>query len=99
MNKDMELLISAQTALLGAVGPSLRGAAVKWIGNTIMTYFYHDGPITPEIEDDYRCVGTEIVADFDDADIQENIIRCDFPQKLPFENFRWIYRRKEVLPE
>lgn len=88
-------MLVAQAALLGEIVPSLRGVAVDWIDNTILVYFYHDGAMSEELQNDYSSIGTEIVANYSDADIDEKIIRLDYPHKLPEHNY-WTYRRKEL---
>jgi hypothetical protein len=74
--------------------PSLRGIAVDWEDNTIVMCFYNDGEISEELENDYRCVGTEVVAQYSDAYIHEEIMRVDSPQSLPQHKY-WAYKRKE----
>jgi hypothetical protein len=92
--KVVDLLLSAQKALLGAVIPSLRAIAVEWSGENIIVHFYHDGKLSDDIEDHYMCIGTEIVADFESAMIDEKIIRLDHPKLLP-KHDHWIYHRSE----
>lgn len=92
--KYTNLMLVAQSALLGEVVISLRGVAVDWDNNTIIIYFYNDGEISPKLENDYISIGTEIVANYSEADIDEQIIRLDYPAQLPDHKF-WVYRRKE----
>ena len=93
-NKVISLLLSAQRALLGIVTPVLRGVAVEWNGEDIIIYFYNDGQISEELEDDYMCVGSEIISDFTSGIIDEKIVRLDLPAPLPKHDL-WAYRRKE----
>lgn len=88
------LLFCARERLLGEVIPSLRGVAVEWNGDCIVLYFYHDGPLNEEIRDHYACIGTEIVADFSKATIDDKIISLKHPIPLP-PHEHWAYRRKE----
>lgn len=91
----VSLLLATQRALLGEVVPSLRAIAVEWKDNTILIYFYNDGGISKELEHDYSSIAAEVVANYSDADVDEKIIRLDYPAKLP-EHQYWAYRRKEV---
>ena len=93
-NNYRDLLLSVQQALLGEVGSSLRGVAVEWQKNKIIIYFYNEGLISDDLRDDYSCVGTEVIADFPDAIIREEIIRIDTPHKLPSHDF-WAFRKRE----
>ena len=56
-NKFANLLLTAQSALLGEIIPSLRAVAVDWEDNTIIVYFYNDGKISEELWDDFNCIG------------------------------------------
>ncbi len=98
MNEDLykytDLILATQSALLGEIVSSLRGVAVDWGDNTILIYFYNDGEISDELENDYSCIGTEVVANYSNAHIDEKIIRLDYPNKLPEHRF-WVYKRKE----
>ncbi len=95
MNNNIDLLLVTQRALLGEVISSLRGVAIEWNKNIIAIYFYHDGEISPELWNDFSCVATEIVANFNNAKISEKIIRLDYPVRLP-EHKYWAYYRKEI---
>jgi hypothetical protein len=99
--EDIEVLtdlkLSINRALWGAVIPSLRKVILKWKpgDDTAMILFYHDGEINDAIEENYSCVHTEVVADFVfDPKIDFEIIRCDYPHRLPQEPYT-IYARKE----
>lgn len=99
--EDIELLtnlkLSIQRALWGEVIPSLRKVILKWQpgGEIAWIRFYHDGEINDAIEDHYSCIHTEVEADFlADPKIDFEILRCDYPQPLPKEQYV-IYARKE----
>lgn len=92
----VSLLLATQRALLGEVVPSLRGVAVEWSDTIINMYFYNDGVISNVLENDFSCVGTEVVANFVDAHITEHCIRLDYPNKMPTHTY-WAYKRKEVF--
>ena len=77
--------------------PTLRGIAVDWEGDTIQMYFYNDGAISAELENDYSCVGTEVVAHYGTSYIHEEMIRWDCPTPLPFHRF-CAYREGDSWP-
>lgn len=89
------LMLAAQRGMLGEVGPSLRAVAVDWINNDIVVYFYNDGEITEELHDDFISITTDITTHFNNAMVDEKIIRLDYPKPLPFHE-HWVYRRKEA---
>ena len=94
IDKYTKLFLSAQSALLEEVIPSLRGMAVDWDEDTICLYFYHDGQVTEEIEEGFQEVAALIIADFDKAKLDENFIQLDYPAPLP-KHKHWVYKRKE----
>jgi hypothetical protein len=103
--KDLEVLIrlelSAGRALWGAVIPSLRKVLLKWKpgDDTAWLYFYHDGEITDVIEEHYSCVHAEMDADFcNDPRTDYKVIRCDYPTRLPQEEYV-IYARREPFED
>ena len=67
---------------------------VDWEDDIIVIYFYNDGEISEELDNDYRCVGTEVIANYTDARIAEKIIRLDYPERLPHHE-HWVYKRRE----
>src|SRR5262245_44966939 len=106
MNKeDIELLtglkLSINRALWGEVIPSLRKVLLKWKpgDETAWILFYHHGEITDAIEEHYSCIHTEVDADFlIDPRIDFEVIRCDYPNPLPKEEYV-IYVRKEPFED
>jgi len=104
MNKNTslygEIKLAILRALLGSINPSLRGVSFEIDSNKkfIMVYFFHDGQILPAIENYYSCIDCEASADFfyDNFlyDHDFKIVRIDYPEKLPKQNF-WVYIRKE----
>lgn len=91
------VLLSVQTALLGAVSPALRGVTVGWDEKTIKLLCYYDGSISEEDRESMSCVQTEIMADFPELEIELDVVRCDFPQEMNYLD-AWVYRRSESMP-
>jgi hypothetical protein len=75
----MHLLMSAHRALYGEVGPSLVRFTGEYRENTVyLQWVLLDSATEDEIED-YRCVGTEIIADYADAMIEEEFVSVSSP--------------------
>ncbi len=92
----LELAISR--ALWGEVIPSLREVILKWEPNQNLAkiLFYHHGQITPSIQNHYSCIVTEVDAGYygEQLNIDHEVIRLDYPQPLPKQEFV-IYSRRE----
>ena len=91
---DILLRLSAQHALLGAVTPNLRSFSVEMNGGTVTCQaVFEEVPAAEEI-DLVQSAGTEIIADFVDAKIDERFIVCD-DQAMPKALTYLIYPRHE----
>jgi hypothetical protein len=74
INADVGLRLSAQRALYRTVGPGLVRFTGEIQNKTIVLQFVVlEGTSEDEIED-YRCVGTEILADYIDETIDEQFV-------------------------
>ena len=100
--EELELIddikLSTHRGLWGMVIPTLRKVTLQWDSQNkeFMIIFYHDGPITPSIEDHYSCVHCEVEADFVfDPRSDYKIVRCDYPESLPKDEGYLIYLRRE----
>lgn len=89
-----DLILNTSKALLGEIEARFRGVAVEWQNDIINVFFYIDGEIDQDLEDNCTSIGAEIVACYVDVGIEEKIIRIDFPKKLPV-HLNWVYKRKE----
>ncbi|MFN4297631.1 MAG: hypothetical protein ACK4FB_12405 [Brevundimonas sp.] len=91
---DILLRLSAQHALLGAVTPNLRSFSVEMNGGTVTCQaVFEKAPAAEEI-DLVQSAGTEIIADFVDAKIDERFIVCG-DQAMPKALTYLIYQRHE----
>ena len=91
---DILLRLSAQHALLGAVTPNLRSFSVEMNGGTVTCQaVFEEVPAAEEI-DLVQSAGTEIIADFVDAKIDEQFIVCG-DQAMPKALTYLIYQRHE----
>ena len=91
---DIQLILSSTRALLGEIVPCLRSVSVEIHDHTIVWQCLFDSDAT---EDDFELLSAasaEIIADFNDYDLEE-IIKCvPFPEQM--ENLKnLIYLRHE----
>jgi hypothetical protein len=90
-------LLCTQRALLRAVTPQLRAVVVDLDNDEIVFYirFYYDREVSDEEIDLWQCAITEASAGLDPIyDLDNDIIRLDFPEKIPAKG-RYAYLRKE----
>ena len=91
---DILLRLSAQRALLGAVTPNLRSFSVEMNDGTVACQaVFGEAPAAEEI-DLVQSAGTELIADFVDAKIDEQFIVCG-DQAMPKALTYLIYQRHE----
>lgn len=88
------LMLSIQRALLGEVVSSLRGVAFDWSDEHIIIYFYIDGQLSEDLQDDFTSISVEVVANYTIATIEEKIFSIFSPEPLPKHEY-WAYKRKE----
>ncbi|MBO6769385.1 MAG: hypothetical protein JJ901_13930 [Erythrobacter sp.] len=90
------LICSVNRALLGEVGPALRLVVAKADRQEIVLRFYFDGEPSAEDRESANCAGTEVIADFPEYDLAEQIERCDAPEKIALDS-SWltIFARRE----
>ncbi|MEX0424584.1 hypothetical protein KDV38_12730 [Providencia rettgeri] len=97
INLANRLKLSAQRALLGAITPNIRTIFVELIDDDIQIYFYYDGVVQEDDEENASIVSSEIIADFDDEfDINLVIKQVDYPMDIIQPSGMCIYYRKEV---
>jgi hypothetical protein len=89
-----ELLLSLQRALLGEVSPFLRAAGARSLSNGWRIVFVYDGEIRPTDHDSATAAVAEVLADYGDEVISDEIVRVDAPELLPGME-AWAYRRRE----
>lgn len=90
------LLLSCQRALLGAITENIRGITAALDGDVIRLRFIHEGDLSEEGRDRLEVVATEVVADFNDRDIEVSYMRADPPAKVePYKLDDWVYKRYE----
>jgi hypothetical protein len=93
--RDHELRLVLQVALLGEVGPALRGVAYGQSEDGVTLHFYLDGPISAADRESAACVVTEVLAALPpEVRVSEELIRCDHPARVPTD-LRLVFRRRE----
>jgi len=86
-SRHWKVLLSVQRALLGTVGPNLRGVAAAWDGDEVRVVCYFHGPISDVDREEMSVAETEVMADFLDIDM---------PEKMNGQGLRaWVFLRKE----
>src|ERR1700730_7935909 len=96
--RRIDIILSGQEALIGAVTPNLRVVQVTWNENTIFLYFIYDGAFAKEDEEESDRTAAKMQQDFSDNLVQANCLRVDYPEDFPThpgENCTWLYARKE----
>lgn len=96
------LKLSIQRALLGNISPKLRAVCANVEENKIYINFYYDGIISEDDQELYEHACAQIMADFSfpekgsdvETECNMQIIRLDFPQKMPLIG-HWVYYRNE----
>jgi hypothetical protein len=94
----VKAILNMSRALWGEVSPALRSARVKWDDSAVYLYFFYDGKISEEDNESAECVATEFIASYPDHNLEVNIIRLDYPQKVPEEG-ELVYKRREAKPQ
>lgn len=92
-----ELIVSFNRAMLDEVPWALRRVTMRLRRKTIMVQFVFDGPISDDDRDSGSCIAGVVVGDYPEHTLNEEYIRIDEPQEIPFpgEEWRVIFQRKE----
>jgi hypothetical protein len=77
INSDAHLRLSAQRALFGAAGPNLVRFTGEVRDNVIFLQWLVFNEANEDEIEDYRVVGTEIVADHVDEHVDEQFLKID----------------------
>ena len=80
---DIDVRLSAQRALCGAIPNSLRAVSVEVVGQTIQVRSIFDDGCTEDDKELLSVAGTEIIADFPDLlTIDEEFLVIAMPQSM-----------------
>ena len=97
--RRINVMLSLQKALIGAITPHLRAVNIAWDMHRIDIYFIYDGEISEDDQEESECAATEVLANFPDDSIETHHIRCDFPNRIPVIGNDVVFQRNEILPE
>ncbi len=93
--ESIELRLSAQRALLGAVSQNLRHVSCEIESGIISVLFVFDGPISDQDREAASIACAEIVSDFP-GNISETYLRIDAPAPYRDKALRlWVFQRME----
>ena len=89
--------LSAQQALLGRIAPEVRLVTVEHGDGRATMRVYHDGPLSPETEEEFDDASAEMMADVpgdERPDVRVTFVRSDSPAQTDPSGWP-VYRRKE----
>jgi hypothetical protein len=89
------IYLSAQRALLGAIGPSVLGIALDATGGEARMQVFAEGSLPQEEEDDLEDVATEVMAGFPQLPVMVSIV-SGATQPLEGWSGRWVFLRRGV---
>jgi hypothetical protein len=93
----VKAILTMSKSLWGEVSPALRAARVKWDAHTVCLYFFYDGKISEEDHESAECVATEFIASYPEYNLEVEILRLDYPARIPEEG-ELVYMRREAKP-
>ena len=78
------IVLHAGRALFGSVFAQLRAVSVDTSDTSFRVYFIHDGALTEDQEEECRCAGSELLADYPDSveGFEEIFLRSDMPERI-----------------
>jgi hypothetical protein len=96
-DRNYEVLVAVQQALLGEVSTRLRAVTVSCDDKRIHLDCYYDGAISDEDRGAMSCVETELMAVFPEThSVTHSVQRKDYPSPIPKEA-TWVFSRKEDI--
>ena len=94
----IKVLLSTVKALFGEVSPPLRTLRLAWNDEEVCLYYYFDGEISEIDRLSAKRVETKLSSELANQTVKSEIIRLDYPARLPQEKGEAVYRRREVAP-
>jgi hypothetical protein len=83
-NRECEVLLAVQNALLGEVSAQLRAVLVRFSETTVDLDFYFDGDVSEDDQERASVVETEVIAALPETDtISHTVTRLDHPARIP----------------
>jgi hypothetical protein len=95
---SIELLLSAQRALVGQISPKVHGVCVREQQKQIVMTFYVAPDLSDDERDDLTTAGAMVIADYPDEDRYHEEFRVAVPHgdPLPTEG-TWVLRHSGCL--
>ncbi|KZK81210.1 hypothetical protein PsAD13_04158 [Pseudovibrio sp. Ad13] len=90
------VLLGLQTALLGAIGSSLRAVACSWDNKRVSIRAIFDGAISSFEYDEMSVVETEVLSHFPECEVTLRCFRIDAPNQIVLEEAEvLVFHRRE----
>lgn len=92
------MLLAVQRALLGAIGPTLRGVTVGWSEDEVRVRCLYSGPIADVDRESMNEVEAQLLGDFPEDQIELVLESYDEPLILAGRTLdAWVYCRRESV--
>jgi len=96
VTRRASVLLAVQRALLGAVGPRLRGITVGWSNDEIRVRCLYDGEIEDVDQEAMNGAEAQLLGDFPDGPIEFKLESYPEPSALADKTLdAWVYCRRE----
>lgn len=90
------LICSVNRGLWQQVGPALRAVIARHESETIRLRFFIDGEPSDDDRESASGTAAEVIADFPWLDLDDEVLRLDSPQPIPFgDGWLTIFARRE----
>lgn len=90
------ILLAVQRALLGAIGPRLRGVTVGWSEGQVRVRCLYNGSITDADRESMNEVEAQLLGDFPEDEVEVALESYDQPLVLAERTLdTWVYCRRE----
>lgn len=94
-SRRTSVLLAVQRALLGAIGPNLRGVTVGWSENEVRVRSLYSGPIRDDDRESMNEVEAQLLGDFPEDRIELVLESYDEPALAERTLDAWVYCRRE----
>lgn len=94
-SRRIAVLLALQRALLGAIGPNLRGVTVGWSENEVRVRSLYSGPIRDADRESMNEVEAHLLGDFPEDRIELVLESYDEPGLAERALDAWVYCRRE----
>lgn len=95
IERRVRILLSTQSALLGAIVPNLREVFVDWDKTKIKFYFVFDETFSEDFHEEMECVATEVGADFPEDTVETHYLSIQTSERVPHMGKACVFARKD----